>query len=78
MPVPMHPGFPRRHAAPSGHIYTVEVAPVEGARGVESHARALVFTRELDGAVLTVRVPISTDPRWLTASDLDELLGRAW
>ena len=71
------PDPPRRHIARDGHIYVVHLSPVEGRTGVEHGARAVVFVRESDGAVTSARVPGDTDPRWLSGSDLDDLLVRA-
>ena len=77
MPVPMVPPQPRRHLARDGYFYEVALAPIEGRRGVDPSGSALVFTREVDGAVVTIRVPRGTDPGWLTGSELDDLLAQA-
>ena len=71
------PEPPRRHIGNDGQIYVVYISPLEGRTGVEYGARAVVFVRESDGAVTSARVPGDTDPRWLSGSDLDDLLVRA-
>ena len=71
------PEPPRRHVASDGQIYVVYLSPLEGRTGVEYGARAVVFVREGDGAVTSARVPFDTDPRWLSGSDLDDLLAKS-
>lgn len=66
---------PRRHAS-GGAIYQVESAPAGAGSALGRRTQTLVFTRESDGAVLSVRVPNGTDLRWLTGDDLDDLLNR--
>ena len=73
----MVPPQPRRHLGRDGYFYEVAVAPIEGRRGVDPSGAALVFTREVDGAVVATRVPPGTDPGWLTGAELDNLLAQA-
>lgn len=71
------PDPPRRHIASNGQIYVVYISPLERSTGVDPRARAVVFVRESDGAVTSARVAADVDPRWLSGSDLDDLLQRA-
>jgi len=69
-------GRSRRHIVGNGRIYQVKVCPGEDAAGPSGNRQALVFTDEASGIVSTLTLYGAVELRWLTSSDLDDLLRR--